>query len=66
MDLKAKYFEKADDLAWERFNKEFYDLTDDQQTKVWWDAELFVMEELQERVDRMREEVEIHKEATQK
>jgi len=57
-DLKAMYQRRADELAQERFGKDFYDLTEEQQYKIFGDAEIEIMEEQLENAKRWRQELE--------
>ena len=54
MDLKEMYCERADELAMELYDKEFYDLPRDTQDKVWLMAERGVVEDCYDRADIMR------------
>ena len=44
-DLKYSYSVKADEIAYERYGMDFYDLTDDQQMEVWGEAEQEVIDD---------------------
>lgn len=39
MSYKDEIQEHADEIAWEKYRKDFYDLTEDEQDKVWAEAE---------------------------
>jgi hypothetical protein len=54
--MKEQYMEAANEIAWEIFEKEFYDLTKDQQDKVWSMAERNVVDNLAGRADHLRKE----------
>ena len=58
IDIKEQYSIRAEELAYERFGKEFYDLTDEQQLKVYGDAEQDVWDDLmtdaENQLDEMR------------
>jgi len=56
MDLKEMYCERADEIAMELYNQEFYDLPSDMQEKVWRMAESGVVEGCYDRADMMRKE----------
>ena len=54
MDLKEMYCERADELAWEVYGKEFYELTQEQQDEIYVRAERGVVEDCYNRADMMR------------
>lgn len=56
MDLKEMYCERADEIAWELYDKEFYDLSRDLQDKVWLMAERGVVEDCYDYADSIKEE----------
>lgn len=56
MDLKEMYIERADELAMELYDKEFYDLSSELQDKVWRQAERGVVDDCFDRADMMRKE----------
>ena len=55
MDLKEMYCERADELAEQIYGKEFYDLPDDIQDKVWLMAERGVVEDCADYADFLRD-----------
>lgn len=46
MDIKEQYAREADDIAWERYDMEFYSLAPDVQYKVYEEAMASVMDRL--------------------
>jgi ferritin-like protein len=61
MDFQYRVYVKAEDIAIERYGTGFYDLTEEVQDSVWEEAESIVMDELVDRAERMREEMEIQR-----
>ena len=53
-DLKEMYMDRADELAMMIYDKEFYDLTKEQQGKLWVVAESHVVNEMVDRADCLR------------
>lgn len=58
--MKDKIQERAMDMAYEQYNKDFYDLTEAQQTEIYNKAESLVMDEMVDEADTMRKEMAIH------
>jgi len=54
VDLKEMYCERADELAMELYDKEFYDLPKNLQDKVWLMAEQGVVDGLADHADMLR------------
>ena len=54
MDLKEMYCERADELAMELYDKEFYDLPKNLQDKVWLMAERGVVNDCADHADTLR------------
>ena len=54
MDMKELYAERADEISWNKYNKDFYDLTDDQQHEVWVEAETDVASGSCDHADSLR------------
>ena len=54
MDLREMYIERADELAMQIYDKEFYDLTEKQQDKLWVAAELDVVNGIADHADNLR------------
>ena len=61
MDLKMSYQDKVEELAQERYNKEFYELPDDIRYALSKEAEHIVNEHLIAAADVAREEREIRR-----
>ena len=53
-DIKEKYQERADEIAEEKYGKEFYDLTSDQRGEVWLAAERDVADGMADHADFLR------------
>ena len=54
MDLKEMYMERAEDIAFEKYEKEFHYLTKDQQSEVWLMAERDVVDGMADYADNLR------------
>ena len=54
MDLKEMYCERSEELAMEIYDKEFYDLTQDQQIEVWQKAERDVVDGIADHADNLK------------
>jgi len=53
MDLKERYMEQAEELAWKIHQKEFHYLTKDQQERVWLMAERDVTDWIVDQADNL-------------
>jgi hypothetical protein len=60
LDLKCKYQERAKELSYEQFNKGFYDLTEEQQYRIFLQAEEYVHDELYDEADILRKEIDFN------
>jgi len=56
-ELKAMYQEKADEMANERFDKDFYELDEENRCRIYNEAMVWVNEELICRADSLRDEL---------
>lgn len=57
MDIKGMYQNKAEEIADTRFDKDFYDLSEEQQSQIYGEAITQVNEELVCSADNLREEL---------
>lgn len=57
MDLKGMYQERADEIADERFGKDFYELDEESQYLIYNEAMVWVNEELICSADSLRDEL---------
>ena len=56
MDLKEMYCERAEEIAWDLYSKEFHYLSKDLQDKVWLMAERGVVENCYDHADNLRKQ----------
>jgi len=56
LDLKDKYMERAEELAYELYGKFFYDLSEKQRSDIWSRAEQDVHDKLADEAEAIEEE----------
>jgi len=56
MNYKEAIQLRADEIAWEKYGKEFYDLNENEQDKVYEEAQELVVDDLFSQADSMKDQ----------